>query len=117
MGLFLILDLRDLNDEISDPLEFGVDVLGASEVLLLCKNAFFVVCVDPRNLISVNKAHNGVSKRFQVVPPAERIPNVSRHRGVVWGTFEAVFSEAPVYTVLHILHDEAHIKNKYSVVT
>jgi hypothetical protein len=54
----MILELRGLNDEVSDPSEFGVDVLGASEFLFLSKNALFVVCVDPRDLISVNKEHN-----------------------------------------------------------
>ena len=58
VGFVFVLDLRDLDDEISYTDEFGVDVLGGCEVLLLYKNAFFVVCVDPRDLVSVDKAHN-----------------------------------------------------------
>ena len=58
VGLVLVLDLRDLDDEISDTNEFGADVLGGCKFLLLYQNAFFVVCVDPRDLVSVDKAHN-----------------------------------------------------------
>ena len=29
----------------------------------------------------------------------------------MWGTLEAVLSETLMYTVPHVLHDEAHIKN------
>ena len=58
VGFVFVLDLRDLDDEISDTDEFGVDVLGVSKVLLLYQNSFFVVCVDPRYLVSVDKAHD-----------------------------------------------------------
>ena len=58
VGFVFVLDLRDLDDEISDTDEFGVDVLGVSKVLLLYQNSFFVVCVDPRDLVSVDKAHD-----------------------------------------------------------
>ena len=58
VGLVLILDLRDLDNKISDANEFRADVLGGCEVLLLKQNAFFVVCVDPRDVVFIDQAHD-----------------------------------------------------------